>query len=122
MPNKKSRYKRGVASTGRAHVRNLRKGDSVKALLGARGGPALVRVTEQAARQREWRKWLENKLSAEVVAHLSGVVERDDTLVVFTESAAWSARARYAVAEIEPLIRKEHKGIRRVEVRVMPRS
>ena len=103
-------------------MRNVRKGDSVKALLSARGGPTLARVTEQAARQNEWRKWLENRLPAELIAHLSGIVERGETLVVFTESAAWSARMRYAVAEIETLIKKESGEIRRVEVRVMPRS
>jgi hypothetical protein len=74
------------------------------------------------AKQREWQKWLESELPAEAVAHLSGVVERGDTLVVFTESAAWSARVRYAVAEIEALIKKECVGIQKVVVRVMPRS
>jgi len=72
--------------------------------------------------QREWQKWLASELPAEAVAHLSGVVERGDTLVVFTESAAWSARVRYAVAEIEALIKKECVGIQKVVVRVMPRS
>jgi hypothetical protein len=122
MPNKTKRYKRGESSTGRAHVRNVRKGDSVKALLKHGGGVALARVSQQAAQQMEWRKWLESQLPSEAAAHVSGVVERGDTLVVFTESAAWSARVRYAVAEIEPLIKKKRQEIRQVVVRVMPRS
>jgi hypothetical protein len=90
--------------------------------LGGRGGVALARVSEQAARQKQWRKWLEEKLPAETLEHLSGLVERGDALVIFTESAAWSARMRFAVAEIEGHIRKEWPGITEVVVRVMPRS
>jgi hypothetical protein len=101
-------------------VRISRKGDSVKALLGPRGGPSLARVSAQAARQKEWRKWLQEHLAAQAFAHVSGVVERGDTLVVFTESAAWSARVRYEVGEIEGEIKKEDSRIRQVVVRVMP--
>jgi hypothetical protein len=89
--------------------------------MGERGGLALARVSQQAARQKKWREWLAEKLPAEALVRLSGVVERGDTLVVFTESAVWSARVRYAVAEIEPLIKKEWPGVREVMVRVMPR-
>jgi hypothetical protein len=122
MPNKKSRHKRVGAATRSVHGRSSRKGDSVKTFLEARIAPALARVSQQAARQKEWRKWLEKHLGAVEFARISGVVERGDTLVVFTESAAWSARVRYAIAEIEPLIKNEERAIRRVEIRVMPRS
>lgn len=119
MPNKVKRHKRRDAISRRTHVGNVRKGASVKALLSARAGPALARVSAQVARQKEWRKWLESRLPAELAVHLSGVVERDDTLVVFTESAGWAARVRYAIAEIEGDIRKEWAGIG-VVVRVLP--
>jgi hypothetical protein len=122
MPNKVKRYKRGGAATRRGHVRTSRKGDSVKALLERRTEPALARICQQSARQDEWREWLRTALSADAVAHLSGVVERGDTLIVFTESAAWSARIRYAVAEIEASIRVAHPRIAQVRVRVLPRS
>ena len=85
-------------------------------------GVALARVSEQADKQQEWRKWLESTLPRAAVEHLSGVVERGATLVIFTESAAWSARVRFAVAEIEGLIKKESQGIENVVVRVMPKS
>ena len=80
----------------------------------------LARVTQQAASQRDWRRWIEERLPAELKAQVTGVVERGDTLAVFTESAAWSARVRYALAEIEPAIRKESPAIRQTVVRVMP--
>ena len=100
---------------------SYRKGDSVKTLLGPRGGPALARVTEQAKRQAAWRPWLQAHLAADVMAHVCGIVEKDDTLIVFTESAPWSARMRYAVGEIEGTLRHEHPQIRAVTVRVMPK-
>jgi hypothetical protein len=97
------------------------KADSVKELL-ARTVPTLTRVTDQAARQKSWRGWLERHLPAEIVGKLSGVVERDGTLVLFAESSAWSARLRYAVQEIEAQLRQAHPQIAAVSVRVLPRA
>ena len=82
----------------------------------------MTRLTDQAARQAFWRSWLEAHLPADFVRRLSGVVERDGTLVIFAESAAWSARLRYAIQELEPQIRASAAGITQVTVRVLPRS
>jgi len=60
-------------------------------------------------------------LPREAAAHVSGVVERHDTLVIFTASAAWSARVRFAVAEIEGQLKRAHPGIAEVAVRVLPK-
>ena len=60
-------------------------------------------------------------LPREAVQHVSGVVERHDTLVIFTESAAWSARVRFAVAEIEGELKRAHPQITAVAVRVLPK-
>jgi hypothetical protein len=82
-----------------------------------------MRVTDRAARQTVLRSWLDQRLPQETRAHLSGVVERDDgTLVIFTDSAAWSARVRYALPEIESELRSAHPEITRVAVRVLPAS
>jgi hypothetical protein len=48
-------------------------------------------------------------------------VERDNTLVIFAESAAWSARLRYVMQELEPEIKQAQPTIQQVSVRVMPR-
>jgi hypothetical protein len=42
-------------------------------------------------------------------------------LVVFATSAAWSARVRFALAECEPDLRRDHPAIGRISVRVLPR-
>ncbi|HEY5102162.1 MAG TPA: hypothetical protein VII70_05225 [Steroidobacteraceae bacterium] len=81
----------------------------------------MARLSEQAARHERWKGWLAMHLPREAVQHVSGVVERHDTLVIFTESAAWSARVRFAVAEIEADLKRAHPHIRAVAVRVLPK-
>jgi len=95
--------------------------DSVKALL-TKLTPNLKRVTDQTQRQAFWRRWLDTHLPAEIATKLTGVVERDRTLVIFAESPAWSARLRYAVQEIEAQVRACEPGITEVSVRVLPRG
>ena len=81
-----------------------------------------MRVTTQAARARFWDDWLSQHLPADVGARVSGVVERDGKLVIFAESAAWSARLRYLVQELEPQIFAAARGLAAVAVRVRPRD
>jgi hypothetical protein len=94
---------------------------SVKDLL-ARVVPGLTRVTEQVSRQNYWLEWLSQHLPAEIHARISGVSEQREILVVFAESAAWSARLRYAILALEAHIRAAEPGLTNIEVRVLPRS
>jgi hypothetical protein len=98
-----------------------RRPDSVKDLL-ARRAPVLTRVTAQAARANFWDTWLSQHLPAEICPHVSGVVEREGTLVIFAESAAWSARLRFTVQEIEAEILGAASGLTAIRVRVRPRE
>ncbi|MEP7243268.1 MAG: DciA family protein [Gammaproteobacteria bacterium] len=82
---------------------------------------ALGRVAEQRQAQSDWRKWLQNKLPAQLDTHVSGVVERDETLVIFVGSAVWAARMKFAVAELDAQVRKENSAIRTITVKVMPK-
>jgi hypothetical protein len=95
--------------------------DSVKKLL-SKLTPNLKRVSAQAARQNFWRDWLDTHLPQEIRERLTGVVEREGVLVIFTESAAWSARLRYLVQEMEAQIRAADPKIIEVNVRVLPRG
>ena len=94
---------------------------SVKDLLG-RTLQGLTRVTDQAARAHFWNEWLSSHLSAEIRSRVSGVAEQDGRLTVFATSAAWSARLRYAVAELEPEIRAAEPRLTDIAVRVLPRA
>ena len=121
MPKKMSRNKRGKAPmSSRTRPVSL-KVDSVKQLL-ARRAPILTRVTDQVARQQFWSRWLSEHLPAEIRPRISAVSARDDALVVFAETAAWSARLRYVMSELEPDIRAEDPAVTTIEVRVLPRS
>jgi hypothetical protein len=98
---------------------SVKRVDSVKSLL-ARSGPVLGRIADQAARQNVWRDWLAERIGEPLRARITGVVERDGALVIFTESAGWGVRLRYAMAELEAELRREHPQVSRVLVRVLP--
>jgi hypothetical protein len=94
---------------------------SVKDLL-ERRFPTLARLSGEAAQQARWNAWLGAHLPSNITRSISGVHERDGVLVVFAESAAWSARLRFALVELEPALKHEHPQITSTEVRVLPRS
>ena len=122
MPNKLHRNKRGGTRNSATSVsKPFRRPDSVKDVL-SRLTPTLTRVSDQAVRQDFWKQWLSQHLPSELTPKLSGVVERDNTLVIFAESAAWSARLRYVMQELEPEIKQVQPTIQQVSVRVMPKA
>jgi hypothetical protein len=121
MPKNMGRNKRKNRPMSTAAVPQSAPAHSVKDLL-AHGLPSLKRVTHQAARQKFWNGWLDGHIPAEIRTRISGVAERDSTLVIFAESAAWSARLRYAVLELEREIRAADPGLSAIKVRVRPRG
>ncbi len=94
---------------------------SVKDLL-KRPAFNLTRVSDQASRQQFWDRWLAEHLDAELHGKISGIAEQQGKLTVFAESAAWSARLRFAVAELEGQIRAAATTLTSVSVRVLPRA
>jgi hypothetical protein len=94
---------------------------SVKELLG-RGPLALKRVTDHLIRAHDWHSWLTARLPGALALHISGISAQAGTLVVFATSAAWCARLRYAVLELEAEIRGAAPELKAIEVRVLPRA
>jgi predicted nucleic acid-binding Zn ribbon protein len=90
-------------------------------LLGRISRNVATPVAEQRQAQQGWREWLKNKLPPALETHVTGVVERDGALTVFAESAAWCARLRFTIIELEPHIRERSPDIGKLVVRVMPR-
>jgi hypothetical protein len=121
MPKKMSRNKRGKRPMRSRTGLISPAAHSVKELL-ARRVPTLTRVTAQASRQNFWNGWLSAHLAPELRPRISGVTERDGTLVIFAETAAWSARLRFALLELEQAIRAADPALTDIEVRVLPRS
>ena len=71
------------------------KADSVKALL-SRASPVLTSIREQRSRQVGWREWLAQRLPEALLPHVTGVVERQGELVIFTTSASWGSSSAMA--------------------------
>jgi len=94
---------------------------SVKHLLSGRLAH-LTRVTDPASAPNHWEAWLSAHLPAPLPAKISGVHEREGTLVVFAESAAWCARLRFALGELEDTLRRAHPCVTTIAVRVLPRG
>jgi hypothetical protein len=82
--------------------------------------PVLDAIAVQVERQRHWQRWLAARVPAALLAYVTGIVERDAELVIFTASAAWGVRLRYALAEVETELRAASPEVQRVVVRVMP--
>jgi predicted nucleic acid-binding Zn ribbon protein len=121
MPKNMSRNKRRSRPLRTAADVKSTRIHSVKELLG-RTAPGLKRVTDQAAREGFWSDWLCRHLPTEIGVRISSVVERDGTLVIFAASAAWCARLRYALQELEPQIRAAAPEVTAIAVRVQPRA
>ncbi len=80
----------------------------------------LLGLQRELGAQREWREWLSEALPAELRGQLVQALQRGPELTVLAASAAWSARMRFALAELEPRIRERQPDIVKVRVRVAP--
>lgn len=92
---------------------------SVKDLL-TRATPVFTPISGQRIQQQGWREYLDQRLGHSLAEHVTGVVERDGSLVIFAESAAWCTRVRYAIADIEKEMRQKQPSLATIAVRVMP--
>jgi predicted nucleic acid-binding Zn ribbon protein len=84
--------------------------------------PLLGEVARQAASASEWQITVRKTMSEELGKQVQSVTLKDGQLVVFTESAAWAARLRYALSEAAETLQKEHQAIREIVVRVSPKG
>ena len=121
MPNKNGGHKprssrrRRVGEAARA-----RRINSVTDVL--QKGSVLNAILQRTGRQQDLRAWLELQLPESLRGCLTGVVEKDGALVVFTQSAAWCARMRYVLAEMDEKLREARPQLGEVVVRVLPRG
>jgi hypothetical protein len=103
-------------------VSTSRTVESVKALLSRSSQSALSDVVHHRQSQKDWFIFLRSKLPAALAAKITSVVQRDENLVIYAESSAWSARLRYAIAELDEEVRRANPAIKSLDVRVMPRA
>jgi hypothetical protein len=83
-------------------------------------GLLVGRVKDRLSAQQSWTAWLRESLPADLAGHVVHAVPRQGELVVFTDTPAWCARLRYAVAGIEQSIRQRDSSMLRTFVRVQP--
>jgi predicted nucleic acid-binding Zn ribbon protein len=114
MPKKPHRHK----TTGARPGRPRRIADQLAAKLPP--GDVQLAVTQGAAALERTAAWVREMLPPPLASHVTQALERDGGLVVFTESGAWAARLKLALAELEaPLSQRLAPGAR-VQVRVIP--
>jgi hypothetical protein len=70
--------------------------------------------------EQEWRAFLDSRLPEGLAEHIAGVGCHPPELVVYAGSSAWSARLRYALAELEGAIRERNPALQKIVVRVRP--
>jgi hypothetical protein len=121
MPKRFPRHNPEGPRLGSKSVSNSRTPLSVNSLLSRVSQSALGQVATQRQAQQDWRSWLKNRLSSDIEAHITGISESAESLTVFADSSAWSARLRFAIAEFEEDIRQRNAAIRKVVVKVLPR-
>lgn len=122
MPNKPNRDKRNSGSAGGAKRRQTRRqtptGPQSAATLLTHSDALSPQLTQQLALQQHWRAWLEARLPEALSQKVTGAVEQDGCLTVLAASAAWGARLRYAVKELEEEIRAHAPQLAVIRVRV----
>jgi hypothetical protein len=110
---------------------NLGKGPSLISDLLARtvtskAAPTLARIQGEAARKAGradfWRSWMAGHLPGDLASKVTTIGEQNGILTIYAASAAWSARLRYAVQDLDRAIRQADSGITEIRVRVNPRS
>jgi hypothetical protein len=70
--------------------------------------------------EQDWRDFLASQLDPELLGRISAIAAQPPRLTIYAESSAWSARLRYALADLEPRILARDPSIKAVAVRVRP--
>ncbi|MFO1426986.1 MAG: DciA family protein [Steroidobacteraceae bacterium] len=121
MPKGPTRNKnlRPLSPTPRPY--GQRKPLIVKDLL-AKAGITSKGIAQFTDQQGLWMARLRERLPPELCAHITGTGFRAGELTVYAESAAWSARLRYALADQLEALRQAEPTIGRIAVRLRPRA
>jgi hypothetical protein len=88
----------------------------------AKAGITSKGIAQFADQQSRWSAVLNSTLDPALAARVTGTGFEGGTLTVYVESAAWSARLRYALAECLPRLRETEGALTTVNVRLRPRA
>ena len=119
MPKPPPRYNpRHVTAAGSPSSR-VKKPIGIKDLLG-RSAPLQQAIARQADRGTFWRGFFAARLAPDLAGQITQIVEREGALTVYAQSAAWSARLRFAMAELWGEAQAASPGLTRCSVKVQP--
>jgi hypothetical protein len=119
MHNGSGRHKPTRPRIAAAVSISMRKPINVKELI--KKAPLLEKEAAQFFdTERQWLDFLATQLPGALSARIVGIGCRPPELTIYAASAAWSARLRYALAELEAAIRARHPAIETIVVRVKP--
>ena len=93
----------------------------VKDLL-AKAGITSKGISQFAEAQDKWLSRLRETLDPALLERVTGTGFEAGILTVYVESAAWSARLRYALADALPALQAADSSIKNVGVRLRPRA
>jgi hypothetical protein len=119
MPKPPSRNNPKEAKTAANRLRSSSKPIEIKDLLGKKGFGGLLEP-RAANQQDSWREFLRSRWGAELDAQVRELRAEQGRLTVYTSSPVWSARLRYALAELWNEISARDPTLKRVDVRVQP--
>jgi hypothetical protein len=119
MHNDLGRHKPTRPRIALAVSSSMRKPINVKDLI--QKAPLLKKEAAQFFdAERQWRDFLGARLPDDLAARIAAVGSHPPQLTIYAESAAWSARLKYALAELEAAIRIQDPAIQSVVVKVKP--
>jgi hypothetical protein len=117
MPKPPGRHKKFPSSMSNRSANSGRKPFIVKDLL-AKSGLLSKASAQLVDSNQQWRDFFRNRLPKGLPEQIDTLVEDAGTLTVFASSAAWSARLRYALLELEPEMKRESPRLKRCVVKV----
>lgn len=117
MPKPPGRYKKFPASMSSRAANPGRKPFIVKDLL-AKSGLLLKISAQRVDADQQWRDFFRARLPDGMAGQIETLVEDAGTLTVFASSAAWSARLKYALLELEPEMKRASPRLKRCVVKV----
>ena len=84
------------------------------------GSGLAKQAREFVRRQDDWGSFFAGRLDPMLLEAIGHYVEKDGTLTIFVNSAAWAARLRFALPELWSAAREFRPGTERWTVKIQP--
>jgi hypothetical protein len=86
----------------------------------AKSGFLEKQITQVVDQEKFWLEFLRRELGTDLAPQVTGAIERAGTLTVFATTPAWSARLKFRLTELWPVLQSQREGLGRLVVKVRP--